>query len=166
VQVIPTARTVRYEQLEPGELFLFTDEGTYALKCRQEKDERNKMVLLGPSFMDGGGSHLLAWQAITVLSFGKDFTIFLPTEPHAWVSQPLDHSQVWLAVAEDRTFVCTNVGPSPQHPVRGFVDLGTGEIAERRIQGSALFTNSWEIVVLGTNHPPRTILKYPLPEAE
>jgi hypothetical protein len=165
MKMIPAARTVRYEQLEPGELFLFVDEGTYALKCRQEQGERNKMVVLGPSFMDGGGPYLLGWQATTVLSFGKEFSIFLPIAPEAWVPQPADLSQVWLTVAENRTFVCVNIGPSPQHPVRGYVDFETGQVFEY-IQGSALFADTWEIAVLGANHPPRTILKFPLPEPE
>ncbi len=165
MEVIPTARVVRYEQLEPGELFLFMEAGSYALKCRQEQGERNKMVLLGPSFNMEGGSHLVAWQAATVLSFGKRFSILLPSAPEAWVPQRGDRSQVWLAVGEDRVFVCTNVGPSPHFMVRGYVDFDTGQISDR-IQGSALFTNTWEIAVLRANHPPRTILKFPLPAAE
>jgi hypothetical protein len=38
----------------------------------------------------------------------------------------------------------------------------TGAVIEKQLPDSAAFTNTWEIAVLGTNHPPRTILKYPL----
>ncbi len=165
MKMIPAARAVRYEQLEPGELFLFVDEGTYALKCRQEEGERNKMLVLGPSFMDAGGPYLVGWQGLAVLSFGRDFSILLPSAPEAWAPRPADPSQVWLTVAEDRTFVRANIGPSAQHFVGGYVDLETGQVHER-IRGSALFTDTWEIAVLGANNPPRTILKFPLPEGE
>ena len=73
----------------------------------------NRMVVLGPSFLDAGESFLLGWQATTVLSFGKDHSIFLPTEATVWAPRPLDRSQVWLAVAEERTFICTNGGHRP-----------------------------------------------------
>ncbi len=167
MDIIPAARATRYEQLEPGELFLFMEgtHSTYALKTLQQGDrDRNRMVVLGPSFLDAGESFLLGWQATTVLSFGKDHSIFLPTEATVWAPRPLDRSQVWLAVAEERTFICTNGGPSPQHYFACFVDVATGEIVEQGLRGAAVFTNTWEIAVLGANHPPRTILKYPLSE--
>jgi len=167
MEIIPAARTVRYEQLEPGEIFLFAEGRTYALKARPQGDgDRNKMVLLGPSFLNGQGSSLVGWQATTVLSFGKNCTIFLPTDPNAWAREPVDQSQVWLAVADDRIFVCTNGAAVPQLYFPCFVDVQTGEIVEGRIQGFALYTNVWEIAVLGANHPPHTILKYPLQEIE
>jgi hypothetical protein len=163
MEIIPAARAVRYEQLESGELFFFLEGSTYALKTRQQNDgDRNKMVLLGPSFLDGGGSFLLGWQATTVLSFGKDCSILLPTEPTVWAPRPLNRSQVWLAIGEERTFICTNGGPSPQLYVPCFVDVKTGEIVEQGVRGSVIFTNTWEIAVLSANHPPRTILKFPL----
>ena len=163
MEVTPSARAARYEQLEPGELFFFMEGSTYALKTQQQGDgNRNKMVLLGPSFVDGGGPFLLGWQATTVLSFGKDSAIFLGTDPAAWAPRPLNRSQVWLAIAEERTFICTNGGPSPQHYFACFVDIKTGEIVEQGLRGPVVYTNAWEIAALGPNHPPRTILKYPL----
>jgi hypothetical protein len=164
MEIIPPVRAVRYEQLEPGELFLFVEHGTYALKARQKSpDVRNEMVLLGPNFMDGGGPYLLGWQAITVLSFGKDLTILLSDNPSAWSGSPMNRSQVWLAVGEEKKFICANGGSSPTHYVPCLVDIETGEILERQSSGHVLYTNVWEIAVLSSSHPPRTILKLPHP---
>ena len=164
MQVIPAARAVRYEQLEPGELFLFVQQGTYALKARSKSpDARNEMVVLGPNFMDGGGPCLLGWQAITVLSFGKDLTILLSDNPSSWSGSPGERSQVWLAVGEGRKFIYANGGPSPTHHVPCLIDIETGEILERQTPGHVLYTNVWEVAALSPSHPPQTILKFPHP---
>jgi hypothetical protein len=167
MNVIPAVRAVRYEHLEPSELFLFIEraQSTYALKVRRQGDgDRNRMVVLGPSFLDAGGPFLLGWQDTTVLSVGKNCSILVSAGVTAWTPRPLNRSQVWLAISEEKTFICANGGPSPQHYVACFVDVATGEVMEGGIRGSVLFTNTWEIAALGANHPPRTILKYPLPE--
>jgi hypothetical protein len=133
MNIIPPVRAVRYAQLEPGELFLFMGgaQPTYALKVRKQGDaDRNKMVVLGPSFLDAGGPYLLGWQDTTVLSFGKSCSILLSTEPTAWAPRPLDRSQVCLAIAEEKIFICANGGPSPQHYVSCSVNVATGEIVE------------------------------------
>jgi hypothetical protein len=162
MEIIPAVRAVRYEQLEPGDLFLFVEQGTYALKARQKSPgARNEMVVLGPNFMEGGGPYLLGWQATTVLSFGKDFSILLSSNPSEWVGRPGDRSQVWLAIGEEKTFICANGGTSSEHYVACLVDIETGEILERQSPGHVLYTNVWEIAALGSSHPPRTILKYP-----
>jgi hypothetical protein len=165
MEIIPEARATRYEQLEPGELFLLLEHGTYALKTRRSRaDNREDMVVLGPSFLDGGGPYLLGWEAMTVLSFGRHFSVLLPSEPAAWSTARQTPSDVWLAVGEEHTFVCANGGPSPHRYVNCFINLDTGEIVEGRSPGHVLYTSRWEIAVLGTSHPPRTILSYPLAE--
>ena len=166
MQVIPAARAVRFEQLEPGELFLFVEGSVYALKTlpRQQGD-RAQMLLLGPTVKGGAGAQLYEWQAATVLTLGRNFAILLPTEACVWAPRPGHPAQVWLALAEDRIFIYANLGPSPQYFVAGFVDIRTGQIVEH-FQDSALFTNTWEIAVVDTHHPPRTVVKFPLQEAE
>jgi hypothetical protein len=167
MEIIPAVCAVRYEQLEPGELFLFVERGTYALKALQKSPgARSEMVVLGPNFMNGGGPSLLGWQATTVLSFGKDFSILLSSTPSEWVGRPGDRSQVWLAVGEQKTFICANGGTSFEHYVASLVDIETGEILERQSPGHVLYTNVWEIATLGSSHPPRTILKFPWPKAD
>jgi len=169
METIPLARTARFEQLEPGDLFIYLDgmdgrQSFYALKTQQfPSDDRNGMVLLGPSFIQGvAESFLIPWQPVTVLALRKSFSILLPLDSALWSSRGPSRTAVCLAVAGEDIYICTNGGPSPQHYFPCFVDVKTGAIVERRLQGSAAFTNNWEIVMLAENHPPRSILKYPL----
>lgn len=134
MEIVPAARTARFEQLEAGDLFIYMDgrQTFYALKTQQPATgDRSTMVLLGPSFIqDVAESFLVPWQPVTVLSFGKSFSILPSLDPAAW---------------------------SPTGPSRK-----TGAIVEGRLPGSAAFTHSWEIAVLAANHSPRSVLKYPL----
>jgi hypothetical protein len=99
----------------------------------------------------------------TVLSPGKNFSILPSQDPAPWSPTGPSRTPVCLAVVEKNTYICTNGGHSPQRYFPCFVDVTTGAIVEGRLSGSAAFTNSWEIAVLGANPPPRSILKYPLP---
>jgi hypothetical protein len=166
MEVIPPARVTRFEQLEPGDLFLYLQgrEHFYALKTEKPKNgDQSQMVLLGPNFFgEVAESFLVAWQPATVVSFGKSCSILLSNDPASWASAGSTRSRVCLAIAGDRAYICTNGGLSSQHYFPCFVDVKTGAIVEKQLPELAAFTNAWEIVVLGANHPPRRILKYPL----
>lgn len=165
MDVIPPVVATRFEQLEPGDLFLYLNEQTafYGLKTKQPASgDPCSMVTLGPPFYQQvKESFLLPWQPATVLSFGKTCTIQLGTNPAAWFTTGTTRSPVCLAVAGQKLYVCCNGGPGPNRYLPCFVDVSTGEIVERRLQGIVAYTNTWEIAVLGNNHPPRIVLKYP-----
>lgn len=129
--------------------------------------DQGMMVTLGPSFTEGGAeSRLVRWEAVTVLSLGKEFSILLSADPAAWSTRGPGRSPVCLAIADDRAFICTNASPSPNQYFPYFVDVETGALFERAPPGIVAFTNAWEIAFLGAERPPRTILKYPLPASE
>jgi hypothetical protein len=167
MEIIPPMQTTRFEQLEVGNLFIYMDgrHTFYALKTQQPSSgDRSTMVLLGPSFVEGVvESFLLAWQPVTVLSLGKSFSILPSLDSDSWSLTGPSRTPICLAVADADTYICTNGGSSPQHYFPCFVNVKTGAIVEGRLPSSAAFTNSWEIAVLGANHPPRSILRYPLP---
>jgi hypothetical protein len=168
MEIIPSVRSMRFEQLEPGDLFIHLDgrHTFYALKTQQPSSgDRSTMVLLGPSFIqeEEAESSLVPWQPVTVLSLGKSFSILPSLDPALWLVRGPSRAPVCLAVAGENIYVCTNGGPSPRQYFPCFVDVKTGAIVERHLPSSAAYTNSWEIVISGANHPPRLILKYPLP---
>ena len=164
MQIIPPFRMVRFEQLKPGDLFLFMD-GRHQFYALRVSDARATMVILGPSFLeDARESFLLPWDAGMVLSLSEDFSILLPTEATAWSWSGSRRTPVWLGVAGDDVFICTNGGMSPQQYFPCFVNVKTGAVVDRSLPATSVYTNHWEIAVLGANHPPRTILKFPLPE--
>jgi hypothetical protein len=96
------------------------------------------------------------------LSLGKEFSILLSTAPDAWSPTGPDRKPVCLAVSDESAYICTNGGLSPQRYFPCFVEVKTGAIVERRPPGLTVFTNTWEIAILRADHPPRSILKYPL----
>jgi hypothetical protein len=162
-------RVTRFEQLDPGELFLSIDgpKNVYAMKTEKRPTrDRNEMVLLGPQFVQNvAESSLVPWQPVTVLSLGNAFTIILSNDPASWSLTRLNRQPVWLAIAGSSTYICTNGGESPMNYFSCFVDIKTGAVIEGSLPDTAAFTNTWEIVVLGADHLPRTILKYPLESA-
>jgi hypothetical protein len=164
MQIIPPFRMVRFEQLKRGDLFLFMD-GRHQFYALKVSDARATMVMLGLSFLeDARESFLLPWDAGMVLSLSEDFSILLPTEATAWSWSGSRRTPVWLGLAGDDVFICTNGGMSPQQYFPCFVNVKTGAVVDRPLPATSVYTNHCEIAVLGANHLPRTILKFPLPE--
>jgi hypothetical protein len=157
---------MRFEQLEPGDLFVFSEAGTSLLAMKTAvpaSRDRNNLVLLGPEFPHGAyEAFLLPWQPATVVSFSKDFSVLLPTDPSAWTTNGTSRDPVCLALCEEKIYICANGGGSPQHFFQCFVELGTGAIVEGRLRGSPVYTGRWELALLSPNHPPRSFVKYPL----
>jgi hypothetical protein len=164
MDIVPSIRVTRFEQLEPGDLFIYVDERQkfYALKTQKPSDhERSLMVLLGPTFIEGiKGSWLAPWQPSTVLSLGKNFAILPSLDPASWSLNGPSRDTVCLAIADENVYICTNGSERPERYIECFVDTRTGAILEGRPPRIAVFTGMWEIAVLGINHPPRTILKF------
>jgi hypothetical protein len=96
------------------------------------------------------------------LSLGKNFSILLSMEAAAWSTTDSSRTPVRLAVVDESAFICTNGSQWAQRYVSCFVEVRTGAVVEQRPPGLVAFVNTWEIAVLGANHPPRTVLKYPL----
>jgi hypothetical protein len=166
MKIVPPIRTERFEKLEPGELFLFMehDYQFYALKTQQPSSgDRSQFVVLGPTFPERfTEAFLLPWAATTALSFGKEYSILLPTNAASWSSNGPNREPVCLAIAEDKPYVCVNGGPSPSNFFQCFVDMETGAIIERNLPGHPVFTNTWEIAISQDHQRPRSIVKYPL----
>lgn len=162
----PPLRAARFEQIEPGDLFIYIDGGDtfYALKTQAlPGGEQGGMVLLGPQFVAGTQeSFLLNWQAVTVLSLGKNFSILPSLNPADWSADGPMRQPVCLAVVDEKIYICTNGATSPMRFNPCFVDVASGTVVERRPPGIAAFTNTWKVAVLSPDHPPRVVLQYPL----
>lgn len=165
MKIVPPVQVTRFEQLQPGDLFIFIErsQSFYALKT-QSTGDRSEMVLLGPTFIqEAPESILVSWQAVTVLSLGKDYSVLLPTDPGLWSLDGPNRTPVCLAVAGDSAYICANGGQPPHRYFPCFVEMKTGAILERSLPSIAAFTNNWEIAILSPTQPPHSILKYPLP---
>lgn len=167
MDMVPAVKAIPFEQLKPGEICLCADTAynCYALRTdRPYGDGNSTLVLLGPTFIqDLAESFLVSWHPSHVLSFGSALTLLPSLDSKDWSLNGPSRTPVCLAVAGRESYVCTNGGPSPQHYLPCFVNIRTGEIIEGRLPGPAAFTSHWEVAVVSERHPPRIILKYPLP---
>ena len=88
MQVLPVVKIDRFEQLDPGDLFVYPhpNGSCWALKAVDLEANGDKLILpLGPTFPQStGGPRLLPWQATTTVSFGKDY------DPVANLSRRMD----------------------------------------------------------------------------
>jgi len=162
MEVSPPVNITRFEQLEPGDLFIYMSKhgSCYALKTEKAKDEDpSDILILGPDFpYEPKESMLLRWQATTVVSFGKSYSIILPTKPSEWFLDGNTRTPVCLAICGEDVYVCTNGGISPGHFFPCFVEVKTGKIIEKKLPGITAYTNQWKIALPGVE--VRTILEY------
>jgi hypothetical protein len=165
MDLVPAIKSIPFEQLEPGELFICADarNSFYALRTDLAiEDGSNTLVLLGPSFpQDIAESFLIPWRPAGVLSIGRKLAVLPSMDSAHWSLKGPSRTPVCLAVAGGEPYICTNGGPSLQHYLPCFVSVRTGAIVEGRLPGPAAFTSHWEIAALSDGHPPRTVLKYP-----
>ena len=164
MEIIPPVHITRFEQLRPGDLFVYPHErgSCFALKTeRPANGDRSPMVVLGPDFPYGvEESFILDWQPTTVISHGSNYVILLPADPAAWFLSGNLRNPVCIAITEDGAYVCTNGGHSPQHFFQCFVEFSTGRLVEGRLPSYAAYTNDWEIATYAGQSPLRTLLRH------
>lgn len=170
MELFPDASATRFEQLEPGTLFLNLHRHRFfALKTGAFRSgtQATTMVCLGPGFPDGvQGPSILECHAPAVLSFGRGFSVFLPTDPAAWDTElqlGAGGPSGQVAMVGESAYVFATMGQWGQRTTYYFVDLRTGEPLQG-LPGRPLYTSRWEIAIVKPHHPPRVLLSYP-PEA-
>lgn len=165
MQIVPQAKTTRFEQLEPGELFVFLRIKVPCLALKTAKSpnsDKNEAVLLGPTFpYDLKEAVILPWDTTTVVSYGQNWTVRLPIDPAAWFEDGDTRAPVCLALAGDEVFVCANGADNQFRFFQCFVNLRTGEILENQLPNIGAFTRTWEIVVNMGGPEPQSLINYP-----
>ena len=88
MQRIPKVRIDRFAQLDPGDVFVYPRSGGSCLALKALDDEANgeQLILpLGPTYPPStGGPRLIVPEGFTVISYGKDYTLRLPSATDAW----------------------------------------------------------------------------------
>ncbi len=163
MNIVPALRVTRFEQLAPGELFILFSgsERFYALKTKAPNEHSEpQMVVLGPRFIAGDNeSFLLAWQASTVLSYGKDFSVVPSSHPDHWFDEGSRRTPVCLAISEERAYICTNGAHSPAMFTPRYVEMATGTVEHRL--SNPVFTTHWRIEIVSSGREPLVLLHFP-----
>ena len=132
MKLVPKLTATRFEQVTPGDLFIFfTPEQTYvALAAKDFEQERQLMLILGPEFPEGTtGAHLFPWKATTVISFGRDYELRLPTSPTRWSAlPPSDPARHCIFLDGDAPYVRANCSPYPGRFQPCYVRMSDGLI--------------------------------------
>lgn len=170
--VVPTLGVTRFAQLAPGDLFLAlfgSNDSCVAMVAEDPSANGEKLLVpLGPRFPGGiAGPTLISPPGVTVVSFGKNYTLRLPVRAEAWAGAAPPPETVCILVTSSGSYFRVDAGPAPGRHYC-YVDIATGRI---NLTGQGLsqqyappagisaFAVEWEIV---TDEPePRRILAYP-----
>jgi len=170
MQHSPSVSVTRFAQLEPGALFLWRHrEGSCVSIVADDQDGQKYIVPLGPAFpADIGGPSLVHSTGVTVVSFGKDYTLRLPVQPTEWFLETPPPNIHCILVADGRAYIRVNYILRPNEFSPCYVDLDTGFIFVRGTggfrefvtpPGTGAFAIEWKIVT--REEDPRVILAYP-----
>jgi len=165
--IAPQLAVTRFAQLRPGDLFIYPygEDAFVALKV-MAPDGDMLFMPMGPGFPDGlTYPRLLHEPAATVISFGKDYILRLPTRPKSWRSEPPPAETHCIVMAEDGAYVRASFVPEKMGYRACYVALGSGTIATdgsstySAPRGHMSFALEWEM--LTQEAKPRQILAYP-----
>jgi hypothetical protein len=172
MNIVPSLIVTRFAQLEPGDLFILpcSEGACVAMKVIDPTgDGEMLMVLLGPVFPDGlTHPSLVSAPSATVISFGKEYTLRLPSHAEGWRASPPAPETHCIVVTERGAYVRANFVAAQGLFQPCYLDMGTGIVVTTgtgRLQnfspppGHLSFASEWEI--LTTEKEPRSILTYP-----
>jgi hypothetical protein len=163
MKIVPELIVTRFEQLTPGDLFIFLirEESYIALAAKEKSgDGKNLVLVLGPQFPEGiNAPHLFPWTAATVVSFAKEFQLRLPTDPHHWSTLPPGPEQHCVLLSANVPYFRANYSPYPGRFQPCYVRVSDGTIEYGIPTGIAAFAVDWEIVAPGNDLKPLSILK-------
>jgi hypothetical protein len=163
MKIVPELTATRFEQLNPGDLFIFLENGRscVALATQNPEEVGGKLILLlGPQLPEEmNGPHLIGWGGVTVVSFGSEYELRLPTTPNLWsdVEPPAGHFCVLLA--DDVPFFRANCSPIASQYRTCYVRVQDGAVSFRRPPGIHAFALSYEVLAPKMDRGLAVILK-------
>jgi hypothetical protein len=129
----PHLRADRFEQLHPGDLFIFPFENGpgFALKAFDPAPDGGKfLVPMGPCFPpDDLQPRLMTWQAETTISFGNNLILELSSAPRAWSVEEPGREIVCCVLAGENAYLRANHARSPGRFERCWILVTSGAIS-------------------------------------
>ena len=167
MEVIGKLKVTRFAQTEPGDLLMYTArDGLFpAMTVTDPTNDGDRLVvIIGADFPQGMKyPSLMTPSATTVISFGKDYTLRLPSRVKGWVTaEPPDNVNCLVLADDGRLFLRANYGPLEEfRPC--YIDMDSGEIqtdrdARRYVvpAGIRAFAVEWDLLTI--EKEPRSIL--------
>ena len=162
MEIQPTMVAARFEQLEPGSLFIFpfTSGSSYALKVTPPEPGSRALILpMGPSFPsdDERQPRLLNWQAETAVSFGTNFIFRPSTTPDAWSNSEPSLNYFCCGLFDGEIYLRANADPFRGY-LRCWVRLQNGALSWQEPRGITAYSTQWEVFVLQGSYPPKLVI--------
>jgi hypothetical protein len=166
MMIAPKLVVTRYAQLEAGDLCIFPDGDASFVALKVQKPDGDILVVpIGPRFPGGfEDPSLIDAPAATVLSFGKEYTLQLPTRPESWSFETPGPQTHCIVLTAEGAFLRVNFGLQGQGFRPCYIAMATGTIVQHRMEyiappGLKGFVLEWEL--LTNEAEPRRILAYP-----
>ncbi len=142
MKISPSVTVGRLAQLKPGDLFLCpVGSGPFVgMVVHDPMLEGDRVIVsLGPNFPPGAKCpHLMPAPQATVISFGTEFQLRLPSQAGGWATEPPSNGRACIVVVDGVAYVRANFAPVSTPPKLCCVDLTTGAVLTR---GSGYFKN-------------------------
>jgi hypothetical protein len=145
VEITPSLTIARFEQLSPGDLFIFSQDKAFyiALAVEDPLAEEKIAFPLGPALPRGMKYPGLMGPRLDTptVSFGKDYLFQLPADTRGWTTEPPAPNNYCLVLAGNELYVRADTA-MPNRP--GFhacyFDLKTGRILSEGQGATGRFT--------------------------
>jgi len=163
MEITPKLISTRLAQLKPGDLYLYqhgegASVGLMVIDSAMDNDPCE--LALGPAFPYGTkGPHLQKTNPCSVVSFGPDFRLILPTEPSAWHFEAPPPDCHCVAIDDQTAYFRANWA-QPQYPFRScYINIQTGKVhvagpgrsGYSEPPGVKAYASKWTLALPGEN---------------
>ena len=150
MRITPNLKAVRFQQLEPGDLFIFASNEFRCMALRGVDPELHGDVialLLGPGLATNNQMRVLKPGHQAVIAIGKDYVLRLPVAPAGWAADLPPNDTSCLAVTDGRAFFRGNFGGTGENFRPCWIEAATGTLRYQPPPGIAAYAIQWEIVI-------------------
>lgn len=158
MDVVPAIHIDRFEKLKPGDLFIYTDRN---VRCAALKGvaptagDEAISLLLGPEIPEGmgPGPWVTGIRPGTVISFGANYLLRLPTDPEGWMSAFPPDAVPCVLIADGLVHFRGSFGRMPGESRPCWLEAVTGTLQYDHPRGLSVYAVKWEIVIPGIGPP-------------
>jgi hypothetical protein len=147
----PKIQVQRFNQLDPGDLFIFDFDGilVVALKAVDQMQDGDEVIVplsleLPP---EHGVAQFLSSQSCSVISFGKEYSVSLSPLNTGWMFQPPSPSTPALALKGNELFVRANSSGQAGKFSACLVKLDDGSVHYSWPDSKVAYSINWKILV-------------------
>jgi hypothetical protein len=161
LKIEPTLRLCEFEELLPGDLFIyFHDNGScVALKAEDPTQNGEKLIVpLGPTFPNSvNGPYPLPGRQINVISFGRDWILRFPSRADGWSRSEPSANVPCILKTRDGCYLRANFSSRTAEFLPCYIDMSTGLIQASteglqyqftRPAGAGVVAVEWELMTV------------------